>query len=301
MRYNENKKAIRNYIFLLLLVLVLGCSKSGRDDTSFNEEERVLIKNNIDETDDVNAEDFWDDATLAWNDEFNGNALNKDNWSVEIYEGGQGNTEQQDYTDENHEVSNGTLKIYVKKQIEDNTAVITSSRLHSKFDFIYGRIEYRVKLPAENGNGLSVTSGLLGSNFRTSGNEAGIISAMGYFSHLPNQVNSTILSLDDINNNNPSRESYGPIAINSAEEEFHVYGMLWTSGYIKFYIDDISNITNVYNRPINATIANWPFDNPFFAVMNMAVGGEFGDVEGIDDSIFPNSFEVDYIRVYHSN
>jgi beta-glucanase (GH16 family) len=301
MRCKENKQVIRNFILLLLLVLVVGCKKSDSEDTSFNEEDRVLIQNKINESDDVNAGDFWDDATLAWSDEFNGNALNKDNWSVEIYKGGQENTEQQDYTDENHEVSNGTLKISAKKQIEDNTPVITSSRLHSKFEFKYGRIEYRVKLPAEKGNGLWAASWLLGSNFRTTGNEAGIISIMRYFSHLPNQVNSSIISLDDINNNNPNRESYGPITINSAEEEFHVYGMLWTNSYIKFYIDDINNITNVYARPISANSTNWPFDNSFLAVVNMAVGGEFGGVEGVEESIFPNSFEVDYIRVYHSN
>ncbi|WP_282049067.1 glycoside hydrolase family 16 protein [Maribacter aquivivus] len=301
MRFKENKEVIRNYILLLLLVLVIGCNKSDSEDTSFNEEDRVLIQNKINETDDVNAGDFWDEATLAWSDEFNGNELNKDNWSVEIYKGGQENTEQQDYTDENYEVSNGTLKISARKQIEDNTPVITSSRLHSKFEFKYGRIEYRVKLPAEKGNGLWAASWLLGSNFRTTGNEAGIISIMRYFSHLPNQVNSSIISLDDINNNNPNRESYSPITINSAEEEFHIYGMLWTNSYIKFYIDDINNITNVYARPIIANSTNWPFDNSFLAVVNMAVGGEFGGVEGVDESIFPNSFEVDYIRVYHSN
>ncbi|WP_282074662.1 glycoside hydrolase family 16 protein [Maribacter aquivivus] len=298
-----NKILGKNYMILSLLILTIavGCNKSENGDTSFKDEDRVLVENIILESDDVNAEDFWDDTTLAWSDEFNGNELNEDNWVVEIYEGGQGNTELQDYTDENYEVSNGTLKIYAKKEIENNVERVTSSRLNSKFKFKYGRIEYRVKLPSEKGNGLWVKTWLLGSEFRAIGNEAGTIDVMRYFSHLPNQIISAIISIDDINDTNPNRENYGPILIDSAEEEFHIYGMLWTSSYIKFYVDDINNITNTYNRPTVATNGNWPFDNSFYAVLNMAVGGEFGGAEGVDEAIFPNVFEVDYIRVYHPN
>lgn len=297
-------KILSKYIvmsLLLILTIAVGCSKTDNDDKTFKDEDRVLIENVIKESDDVNAEDFWDDATLAWSDEFNGNELDNDNWVVEIYEGGQGNTELQDYTDENYEVSDGTLKIYAKKEIDDDIEKITSSRLNSKFEFKYGRLEYRVKLPEEKGNGLWVKTWLLGSEFRTIGNAAGTIDVMRYFSHLPNQINSTIISIDDINNNNTDRESYGPIMIDTAEEEFHTYGILWTRSYIKFYVDDINNITNIYSRPTNATSDNWPFDNSFYAVVNMAVGGEFGGAEGVDETIFPNNFEIDYIRIYHSN
>ena len=296
---------ISSYSMLMLLLLfmtLIACNSSDDGNATSKEEDRILIEDTKVELNDVTAEDYWDNAKLVWSDEFDGNSLNKDNWLVEIYKGGQGNTEQQDYTDENYEVSNGTLKIFAKKEVDgQNSEVITSSRLSSKYEFKYGRIEYNVKLPAEKGNGLWVKTWLLGSTFRTNGNEAGTIDMMRYFSHEPNQIYSVIISLDDMNNNNPNRESYGPILVNSAEEEFHIYGMLWTNRYIKFYIDNINNITNVYIRPQNDTSGNWPFDNSFYAVMNMVVGGQYGGSKGVDESIFPNNFEVDYIRLYHAN
>lgn len=292
----------RKVPLLLFLIVIMACNKSESDDFSFQDEDRILIENSSVETDDVMADNYWDNAKLVWSDEFDGNTLNKENWLVEIYRGGQGNTEQQDYTDENYEVSNGTLKILAKKEINDkNEEVITSSRLSSKYEFKYGRIEFRIKLPTEKGNGLWVKTWMLGSKFRTVGNEAGIIDVVRYFSHEPNHIISSIISLDDINNNNPDREKFGPIEIESAEEEFHTYGFLWTNEYLKFYIDDINNITNIYNRPLNASNSNWPFNNSFYVVMNMAVGGEYGGVKGVDNSVFPNNFEIDYVRLYHPN
>lgn len=282
----------------IILLVAAGCKNGDDDELAFNEADRILIADDTVENEDVFAADYWDNAVLVWSDEFNTPTLNNENWLVEVYAGGQGNSQLQNYTDANYEVSNGTLKITANKESDNR---YTSSRLSSKYSFKFGRIEYRVKLPAEKGNGLWVKTWLLGSDFRSIGNEAGTIDMMRYFSYLPNQINSTIISLDDINNNNPNRERYGPLALATAEEEFHTYGMLWTDRYIKFYIDEVANITNVYMRPANATIGNWPFSNSFYAVMNMDIGGELAGAEGVDDTIFPANFEVDYIRVYHAN
>ena len=87
--------------------------------------------------------------------------------------------------------------------------------------------------------------------------------------------------------------------VENAEEEFNAYGILWTDKYIKFYINDVNNIIYTFNKPSPATEENWPFDEPFYLLADLVVGGKYGGVEGVDDSMFPATMEIDYIRVYH--
>ena len=82
------------------------------------------------------------------------------------------------------------------------------------------------------------------------------------------------------------------------EEEFHNYGILWTNKYLKFYIDDTDNVQLTFFRPVTSSAENWPFSKPFYFLMNIAVGGNWGGLEGVDDSIFPATMEVDYVHVY---
>ena len=63
-------------------------------------------------------------------------------------------------------------------------------------------------------------------------------------------------------------------------------------------MNDIDNIQFSFRRPITSTIDNWPFSNNFYFLMNIAVGGNWGGLEGVDTSIFPATMEIDYIRVY---
>jgi beta-glucanase (GH16 family) len=64
-----------------------------------------------------------------------------------------------------------------------------------------------------------------------------------------------------------------------------------------FYVDTTTNIVHTYNPPVK-TNENWPFDKPLFFILNVAVGGTWGGAQGVDNSIFPQSMYVDYIRVY---
>jgi beta-glucanase (GH16 family) len=82
------------------------------------------------------------------------------------------------------------------------------------------------------------------------------------------------------------------------EEEFHTYGLLWTNQYLQFYLDDPGNVKLNFLRPVDFNDANWPFSKPFYFLMNIAVGGDWGGIQGVDDSIFPTSLEIDYVRVY---
>ncbi|MCK5686161.1 glycoside hydrolase family 16 protein, partial [bacterium] len=85
--------------------------------------------------------------------------------------------------------------------------------------------------------------------------------------------------------------------LTSCEEAFHLYGLIWTEKELIFYIDNPKNITHTYSPAIK-TLDNWPFDQSQFLILNIAVGGNWGGVEGVDNSIFPQTLEIDYVRVY---
>ena len=88
------------------------------------------------------------------------------------------------------------------------------------------------------------------------------------------------------------------ISLPSIEEEFHIYGLIWTYTHLKFYIDGVDNIILTYNKPGTYDQNNWPFDHPFYFLFNIAVGGTYGGVDGVDDEAFPAVMEIDYARVY---
>jgi beta-glucanase (GH16 family) len=87
------------------------------------------------------------------------------------------------------------------------------------------------------------------------------------------------------------------VPLETAEEDFHLYGMIWTPDALRFYLDDPSSVTNTYS-PETRTEENWPFDHPFFIIMNFAVGGVWGGQRGVDETIWPQSMVVDYVRLY---
>ncbi|WP_430906525.1 glycoside hydrolase family 16 protein [Maribacter sp. 2-571] len=286
-------------IFIVPLMLVFAsCNKS---DDSENEKEKIQIVDNSVESADVNAIDYWDNTEIVWRDEFDGSELSKENWLTEEFFDGVFNTELQSYTSDNVEVGGGTMKINVKKIGEGQKAGdYTSARLNSKFAFKYGRLEIRAKMPSQNGNGLWVKLWMLGNNINTIGYpDCGEITFMKYLSHVPEEYSSTANTAENYRGQGSASTS-PPVTLESAEENFHVYGVLWTHEYLKFYLDSIDNVTFTFNRPENPDRDNWPFSEPFYYGMDIAVGGEFGGAEGVDDTIFPTFMEVDYVRVYHA-
>jgi beta-glucanase (GH16 family) len=85
------------------------------------------------------------------------------------------------------------------------------------------------------------------------------------------------------------------VLIRNPYDEFHLYGIEWTPEKIDFFLDG-----KVYNRVVNEhkTKSEWPFDDPFYLIINVAVGGNLGGKHGIDGTIFPSTMEVDFIRVF---
>jgi len=235
--------------------------------------------------------------TLSWSDEFDGTAVNTDFWTFETGATGWGNNELQNYTtsSNNSQVTGGKLIITALK-VDENTQVgsYTSARIvtRAKKEFQYGRMEIRAKLPS--GRGIWPAIWMLGSNFSTAGWPAcGEMDIMEYVGYEPNTVYATVHTPagSGANANGSS------MSLTSCEEDFHNYGLLWTPDKLTFYVDSIDNIVHTY-APSVKTLQNWPFDQAAFFILNMAVGGNWGGVQGIDNSIFPQSMEIDYVRVY---
>ncbi len=282
---------------VLFSSLLIACSSSS-SDASAQEDLAMAPVNEI--LPDVFATDYWNNAELVWQDEFDGDALSAEKWSFETGADGWGNNEWQDYVaNDNVEVSNGTLKIIAKKVGSgQKTGDYTSARLNSKKTFMYGRMEIRAKIPDDRGKGVWPALWMLGNDIQSTGWPAcGEIDIMEYVSYDPNTVHFSIHSTAN-NHVNGTQITSGPVELMTIEEEFHNYGLLWTDKYLKFYIDDIENVQLTFFRPATSNAENWPFSKPFYFLMNIAVGGNWGGLEGVDDSIFPSIMEVDYVHVY---
>jgi len=295
--YNE-----KIVIPIVLMLFALGCSSSDENLEQTNSGRQEINDLSVG-TADVNSEEYWSNAKLVWSDEFDGETLSKENWFIETSIAGVGYPGLQNFTGEgNIRVSDGTLKIISKKIGSDQgEGDYSSARINSALAFTYGKLEIRAKLPEENGSGLWSKLFLLGNNIGTVGYpRCGQVSFMEYVSHVPNQFFNTVHNADNVGAGSRVAANSGFISLETAEEEFHLYGVLWTDRYLKFYVDDIDNIVFSFDRPTSFTEDNWPFSNSFYFVMDTAVGGEFSDSNGVEDANFPATFEIDYVRVYHA-
>ncbi len=247
--------------------------------------------------------DKWDSAELVWSDEFDGTEVDTTKWLFEEGDWGWGNRELQNYTPieaGNATVENGILSITAKLEGEgQNVGDYSSARLNTKDSFLYGRLEIRAKMPEHKGNGVWPALWMLGEMFKNRGGwpRSGEIDIMEYVSYRPD---STLVTIHTIANNHVdgTQVSSDFVPLPTIEEEFHNFGILWENDILIFYVDEIDNVLLMFERPRNFNQDNWPFDKPFYFLMNIAVGGNLGGVKGIDDSIFPSTMEVDYVRVW---
>lgn len=235
---------------------------------------------------------------LLWSDEFVGNKLDPASWTVETDI--RVNNELQAYKDaDNYEVKDGKLVITARK-VNDNKQYgsYTSARIisYGKREFKYGRMEIRAKLPV--GLGTWPAIWMLNSNIMkgTDWPLCGEIDIMEYVGFEPHKIHGSLHNKE----RNGGNSLTGHTMIQT-EDDFHIYGLHWTADKIEFYVDDRTAPFYTYNVPANKTYNNWPYDEPFFFILNVAVGGDWGGLRGVDNSIFPVSMEVDYVRVYEND
>ncbi|MDT0651785.1 glycoside hydrolase family 16 protein, partial [Autumnicola edwardsiae] len=224
---------------------------------------------------------------LAWSDEFDGDVLDTDTWNYEIGNGtnGWGNGEVQYYTEENVSVQDGNLMITARREAESGFD-FTSARIttQDKYEFTYGRIEARAKMPA--GGGTWPAIWMLGANFDDVGwPETGEIDIMEWVGNKPERTSSAL----HYPGNSGGNAVVGDSTINNATSEFHIYTAEWTEDSITFLLDG-----EVYFTFDND--ASTPFNKDFFLILNVAMGGGLGGT--IDPAFQESSMEIDYVRVY---
>ncbi|WP_428741692.1 glycoside hydrolase family 16 protein [Tenacibaculum sp.] len=233
---------------------------------------------------------------LVWSDEFNGNSVDLNNWSFQIWKAGRVNNEWQKYVEDtsNYKLKNGKLYLTATKTGKNERGGYTSTRLSSfgKKEFTYGRIEFRAKMPK--GRGTWPALWMLGSNIKEVGwPTAGEIDIMEYVGFQQDTTHTNVHTKYQ----SGKTDFHKATPIKTAEKKFHTYGITWSEDNIEFYLDTPNNIINTYAPKIK-TLKNWPFNNPFFLIMNFAVGGSWGGKKGVDETIWPQSMIVDYVRVY---
>ncbi|GHE23361.1 hypothetical protein GCM10017764_03290 [Sphingobacterium griseoflavum] len=238
-------------------------------------------------------------TTAVWADEFNQDGMpDTSKWSYDFgspYQGW-GNNELQYYTQadkKNVHIRDGHLHITARKEA-DNNRPYTSARLVSKGkgDFLYGRFEARAKVPRGRGTWPAIwmlpTANAYGG-WPSSG-EIDILEHVGYDQDVVHISTHTKAYHHSINT-----QKTASTKVSGAADDFHLYRVDWTPAYIKGFVDDVE-IFHFSNEQTG--FEAWPFDQQFHWLINLAVGGNWGGAQGIDDSVWPATFEVDYVRVY---
>jgi beta-glucanase (GH16 family) len=234
---------------------------------------------------------------LVWSDEFNYQGLpDSTKWAYDVGGNGWGNNEKQYYTladSRNVQVKNGVLTITAIKENRENIEY-TSARLvtRGKAEWSHGKIEFRAKLPK--GRGTWPAGWMLGSNINeVAWPQCGEIDVLEHVGYDPDTVVASFHST--AYNHMLGTQKTSRIFIKNPYTEFHTYACSWNKDEISFLLDGKPYLTvrNEYK-----TDKEWPFDKPFYALLDLAIGGNWGGTKGIDPTIFPAKFEIDYVRVY---
>lgn len=233
---------------------------------------------------------------LVWSDEFEQPGQPDPNkWGYE--KGLVRNNEKQYYTEnrrENARVEDGKLVIEARKEAMKGgeftaASLITKGRGEWKF----GRFEVRAKLPAARGTWPAIWM-LPGDIGKVGWPRCGEIDIMEHVGHDPGKIHGTLHS--EAFNHTKGTQRSGTLMTPDCATAFHTYSMEWSAERIVMHIDGKTYAT--FDKKPGDTAAQWPFDKPFYLILNLAIGGAWGGQKGIDEAAFPQRMEIDYVRVY---
>lgn len=238
-----------------------------------------------------------DDYSLIWHDEFDGVSLSSD-WTYEIWDKGRVNNELQYYRKaeidgkKTVEVSNDVLNINCFMGADGN---VYSGRINAKVNegWQYGYIEARIKLPKGKGTWPAFWMMPVNVDWANEGwPKCGEIDIMEEVGANPNYVSSSLHAEGHVHTlgNQVTHE----MLCEGAEDDFHVYAMEWTKEGITTYVDGKLQLS--YKS--DGTVKNYPYDKPYYIILNLAWGGDWGGYKGIDESALPTTMQVDYVRVF---
>lgn len=241
-----------------------------------------------------------DGYKLVFADEFDqGTRPDPKNWNYEL--GFIRNNEAQYYTSrpENCRIENGKLILEARKESHPTSpgkapAQYTSASIETRnqHTWTYGFFEVRAKIPSARGTWPAIWT--LGKNIDQVGWPAcGEIDLMEHVGYDPNRLHGTIHTAAYNHVKRTQRGASFPI--DNPHTDFHTYAIHWTPQSITFFFNDTPYFSFANE---GKTPAEWPFDLPQYLKLNLAIGGAWGGIKGIDDTAFPHRFEIDYVRVY---
>ena len=264
--------------------------------------EFVLLKKHKPSTDIRTQSTDGKEWKIAWADEFDKDGLpDTSKWTFDVGNWGWGNNELQYYTEnrlENARVENGNLIIEARKN--DMDQLWTSARLttRGKVAFRFGRIEFRAKVPPNKGNwaaGWTLGNSYIDEISWPYCGEIDILESVGYEmdnttgngkAHASAHCGAYYFKLG----NQPT----GILDIQNMHNEYHIYAVDWTPDGITASVDGKEYFS--YND--TSTELSWPFDKPQNLILNLAMGGGWGGLKGMDDSMTSQKMVVDYVRIY---
>jgi beta-glucanase (GH16 family) len=281
-------KKISYVLILSALSLVLVACKS---------EEAIVEVEEVCETF-VEVDESTYEFELIYEDNFD--TFNEEVWNYETGGNGFGNNELQYYTEgENLTVEDGILTITAR--LEDYQGRnYTSSKITTKgnIDVKYAKIEVMAKLPAGRGTWPAIWM-MPTKNSYGGWPKSGEIDIMEHVGFNPEKVVGTIHT--DAYNHMKNTQKGKTISAPGALDEFHLYSIEWLPNSITWYLDGKKYFTY---RPTNIldcpNYTQWPFDHEFYLIINQAIGGDWGGAQGVDDAIFPTTFEIDYVKIYQA-
>ncbi len=231
---------------------------------------------------------------LTWSDEFTASQLNTTQWTYEIGNGcdvgicGWGNNELEKYTNspDNSRLENGKLFITARESVGNYTSARIKTQ--EKVKIKYGRIDVRAKLPK--GQGIWPAIWMLGDNITSVGwPVCGEIDIMELLGHQPSVAHGTV-------HYNNAGYQYSSSSTNLTagdfSDKFHVFSIVWDKNKITWYVDN-----QEFKIFSNTNIAGYPFNNSFFFILNVAVGGNWPGPPD-ETTVFPQEMVVDYVRVF---
>ncbi len=243
--------------------------------------------------------------TPVWADEFNGSSLDTTAWDIQTGDGcaegicGWGNSELQSYQADNIATANGVLTIEARKErirgTQYTSGRIRTANMPSSGEWAFGRFEARMKFP--DGQGMWPAFWMLPTDPVQGWPMSGEIDIFEAVGQSANFAHGTL----HFGQAYPNNRFTGASMLKQPakwSDDFHTYAIEWEQGEIRWYID---NLLYSVKTPADLAPEDWPFDgrNNFHFILNMAVGGTWGG--DVDDSVLPQTMEVDYVRVYGGN
>lgn len=237
---------------------------------------------------------------LVWNDEFDkAGSLDRSSWTHEVQGAGWVNNELQTYVNESFngmpvtEVADGKLLIHCFKQGDK----VYSGRVYANVSkgWKYGIFEAAVKLPKGRGTWPAFWMMPANNDFGvTPWPKCGEIDIMEEVGFHPDYTSSSIHC--ESYNHTKGTQKTAERHTEGAEDDFHIYRLEWTADAITTYVDGKQLLT--FANDGRGQVSTWPFNKPFYLILNLAWGGDWGGAQGVDETALPATMEVEYVRVF---